>query len=115
MLPEAVGRFRVGIGPLPPCPGQATAQPERRSGTQEKWDAQSASRKILYTGSRVSLRSPGTRGCGTAARSHLQRGNVDPTPLLPALVGGLDQLQALGALQQRPLERRVFIEMPDEH
>src|SRR5205085_9140317 len=101
MEPLAVGRFSVGIRPLRSCPGQATAKPERRSGTQ-LYESKEA-------GSRVSFHSPGTRGPAFSC-SHLQRGNIDPAPLLPALVRGLDQLQALGAFEQRPFERRIFVQ-----
>ncbi len=47
--------------------------------------------------------------------SHLQCRDVDPAPLLPALETGLGELHALGTFQQRPFERRAFVEMADEH
>src|SRR4030088_528407 len=49
------------------------------------------------------------------ASSHLQRRDIDPTSLLPALEPGLGQLHAFGAFHQRPLERRDVVEMADEH
>src|SRR6478609_3199595 len=50
-----------------------------------------------------------------APSSHLQRRDIDPAPLLPALEPGLRQLHALGAFHQRPLERCAVVEMTDEH
>src|SRR4029079_9858339 len=50
-----------------------------------------------------------------APSSPLQRRDIDPAPLLPALEPGLGQLHALGAFHQRPLERCTVVEMADEH
>src|SRR5262245_62093180 len=47
--------------------------------------------------------------------SHLQRGDVDPAPLFPALGRRFDKLKPLRAFEQRVLERRIFIELSDEH
>src|SRR5215471_21742685 len=47
-------------------------------------------------------------------RSHLQRRDVDPAPLLPAPEPGLGELHALGAFGERPFERRAVVEMADE-
>src|SRR5215472_14428204 len=46
--------------------------------------------------------------------SHLQRRDVDPAALLPALESGLGELHALGAFGERPFERRALVEMADE-
>src|ERR1700730_17899471 len=51
-------------------------------------------------------------GCNT---SHLQRRDVDPTPLLPAAQPRLRELHAFGAFEQRPFEWRVLEQVADEH
>src|SRR4029077_16789708 len=50
-----------------------------------------------------------------ARASHLQRGDVDPAPLLPAPYPRLRKLHAVGALEQRPFERSVLKEMAEEN
>src|SRR5437588_13069211 len=46
--------------------------------------------------------------------SHLDRGDVDPAPLAPALQRAFGELNALGAFQQRIFIRRVFADVADE-
>src|SRR3954452_454523 len=57
----------------------------------------------------------GSTGLFMALSSHLDRRDVDPAPLLPALQRAFRQLHALDALQQRVLIRRVLREVADEH
>src|SRR5260370_38203619 len=47
--------------------------------------------------------------------SYLQLRNVDPAALFPALVRALDELHALGALDQPVREGRVLDDVADEH
>src|SRR5262249_45694978 len=46
--------------------------------------------------------------------SHLQLGDADPAPLLPAPEPGPGERHALAAFEQRPFERRPLVEMADE-
>src|SRR5262250_2171571 len=62
------------------------------------------------TPSRCAFGAPQDEG----GASHLQLGDVDPAPLLPAPEPGLGELHALGAFEQRPFERRALVEMADE-
>src|SRR5262245_41790786 len=68
----------------------------------------------VYGASRPSAAGRGTM-IDMRISSDLQRGHVDPAPLLEALVGALDELHALGALDQRVLERGVLDDVADEH
>src|SRR5581483_923687 len=47
-------------------------------------------------------------------RLGLELGHVDPAPLLPAAQRAVDELQALGALDEIPAERGAFADVPDE-
>src|SRR6266702_8279907 len=47
--------------------------------------------------------------------SQLNRGDVDPAPLLPALQRAFGKLHALGAFEQLVFIRRVFADVADEH
>src|SRR3954454_8038497 len=57
----------------------------------------------------------GSTGLFMALSSHLDRRDVDPAPLLPALQRAFRKLHALGAFQQRIFVRRVLADVPDEH
>src|SRR4051794_6080755 len=57
----------------------------------------------------------GSTGLFMAFSSHLDRSDIDPAPLLPALQRALRELHALGAFQQRVFIRRVLAEVADEH
>src|ERR1700742_4949247 len=47
--------------------------------------------------------------------SNLDRSDIDPAPLAPALQRTFGKLHALGAFQQRELMRRILADMADEH
>src|SRR5262245_48184085 len=47
--------------------------------------------------------------------SELDRCDVDPAPLLPALQRAFGELYALGAFEQREFVRRVLVDVADEH
>src|SRR4051812_3224747 len=57
----------------------------------------------------------GSTGLFMALSSHLDRGDVDPAPLLPALQRAFGELHALGAFQQRVLVWRILADVADEH
>src|SRR4051812_288285 len=57
----------------------------------------------------------GWMGLFIVASSDLDRGDVDPAPLLPALQSAFGELHALDALEQRELVRRILVDMADEH
>src|SRR6185437_12689969 len=52
---------------------------------------------------------------GVNVPSHLDRGDIDPAPLAPALQRAFGELHALGAFQQRELVRRILADVADEH
>src|SRR5258708_3287403 len=55
------------------------------------------------------------RSEGSMLRLNLQLRHVDPAALLPALMRALDELHALGALDQGVREGRVLDDVADEH
>src|SRR5947209_13577524 len=57
----------------------------------------------------------GSTGLFMALSSHLDRSDVDPAPLLPALQRAFRELHALGAFQQRVFVRRFLADVADEH
>src|SRR3979411_74511 len=58
---------------------------------------------------------PGKTGLFMLTSSYLDRRDVDPAPLAPALQGAFGQLHALHAFQQRELVRRVLADVANEH
>src|ERR1700751_6376441 len=57
----------------------------------------------------------GWTGLFMAPSSGLDRSDVDPAPLLPALQRAFGELHALGAFQQRKFVGRILANVPDEH